>query len=344
MQKLTFFLATLAALALGGCGQPTQVEGGSKSATNAGVSLTAKFLRKFGYTKDAKATVSFPAAGMIIDALFTPAEANRYATVWRGLEPADPAGAAKDLRQIGSGELDASGKFDMAATAKVVRARIVAMQKAGEPVPAEFLATENSDAALAKIARLNVLRIPLAIPFHPYRGWEIPVYMGFGRPSQQQQATMNTYLAIQEACSQYAAQVLSQIAGQMTTQAWRDPAQATAEIRKIYFSMDPDTLRSAWLTDWKSAEQSTARTINLSGGGQGSVEWSSVAGSFSGRPGGLLWERDGQPWLGDGYIAGKKYEIGLASSMNQGMEKSVDTAGKTDATTGGDSSGKSKVQ
>lgn len=340
MQKLTFFVATMAALALGGCGQPTQVEGGSKSSTSAGVSTAEKALRKFGFSKDVKATVSFPASGMILDALMDASQIQSTGLMYRAGLPG--ANSAAQKFEINSDAATATAQV-RAQLLTGLKVQVAAAKKTGAAILPELLAAKTDD-DLIRVYRDQQLLKWLTIPAAPYRGWEIMPQLGFGKPNPKIAREVTFYLALQEACAQYSSQVLAQIAGKMTEHAWQDPAAAQAAIRKIYFSLDPDQLRSTWLAAWKQASAGGRRIINEAGGGAGSVEWSGPAGSFSGQPAGLVWQRDGQTWLGDGYIAGKKYEIGLASSMNRGMEKSSDVGSKSEAGTGGDASGKSKVQ
>lgn len=337
MQKLIFLLTTIAALALGGCGQPTHAGSGAKSATEAGSSAGGGSIRRMLFGKDVKATVSEPAGGLILNALLTPAQIQRLGLLWRGGLP----GVAPEIQHdwiFNTGAAQDSGTIE-----KLFLQQVAEAKKNHSTILPEALAAK-SPAGLLKVWRDQRLLVLLTIPAAPYRGWEVDVPMGFGKPSPQAKARLNFYLALQEAAAHYSSQVLSLIAAKVSVHAWQDPSVAKAAIRKIYFAMDPDQLQSTWLADWKQAQSGGQRVINMTGGGAGSVEWSGPDGSFSGQPAGLVWERDGQTWLGDGFLAGKKYEIGLASTMGSSMEKSSGEDSKTGNGVAIDASGTSQVQ
>lgn len=77
MQIKTVLLPVAAALSLAACGQPTANSAGSDQKTSADSRGSVSWAKKLGSSKSAKANVSFPAAGMIVQAIY---EGEDYAT------------------------------------------------------------------------------------------------------------------------------------------------------------------------------------------------------------------------------------------------------------------------
>lgn len=275
--KMQHVALVAAASLLAACGNPTGSGAGSESNTGAQAGAGVSWMKKLAGSQDIKATVQYPATGLIVEALW--------------------------------------GDGNMPLAAELGRGKGYTNNMCPETLFVLFcgkgpdLATEEG----RKEALDNSLW-PLAIVYSGYRGWEVrpPAFGG----SEKEVAG---YLRVMEAASEYTANIMLDLASKMTVKAWADPEAAKVEIKNLFRAQNPAELQALWTRAWENAG-SNNRTINMTGSGQGSVEWRAKQGNFSGRPAGLIWEKNGQTWLGDGYIAGKKYDIGLASAISKTTE------------------------
>ena len=80
-------------------------------------------------------------------------------------------------------------------------------------------------------------------------------------------------------------------------------------------------MHEIWVAAVANAEKNR-RIINMSSSQKGVVDWRANDLSFSGQSKGLMMEKAGQTWLGDGYLAGKQYQVGLEDSTSKTGEES----------------------
>ncbi|MDP2832328.1 MAG: hypothetical protein Q8Q28_03345 [Pseudomonadota bacterium] len=210
-----------------------------------------------------EASIQYPAAGLILEALFAPGELARQGRAFRlaGLRDGRPP------------ELDTTG----------ARARA-----------------------------------PIAAALAPFRGWEADPFDDTTRG----RARVDAYLRTLEASAAYSNTLMTELAGKMSVAVQKDPDAAKREIRRLWAAFDPKMLSALWFQS--VADASGGAILDLSTG-QG-VGWSSGNGSFLGDAAGLVWQKNGQTWLGDGSLTGRKYQVSLASAIATEMRATSSAA------------------
>lgn len=338
MQIKTVLLPVAAALSLAACGQPTANSAGSDQKTSADSRGSVSWAKKLGSSKSAKANVSFPAAGMIVQAIY---EGEDYATTGNWM---------RTLAAKYGGDVSDTLYGDDEALNQLIKQLRESLPELAPPAMRPILgAIEAGDEAKAKrLILLSSARAPIAQAFTPFMGWEVdPQTTDFftGKPKKGAEKALYTYIVGIEASAEYTAVVLADIAGKMSSEVWSDPDAAKAEIRRLWYAQDPAQLDAIWKHKVADAKASGARTIDMVSGRD--VSWATSAGPnagtfYSGKETGEIVQKNGQGWLGDGFIAGKQYQIGLENSVSKAQEKSVGGDSTTAAGTGGVSSGRAQ--
>lgn len=317
-------------LALAGCSKPASVGSGSESKSGADVSSKTSFLSKIGFGHSAKASVSFPATGLIAEAIFKTGELSQIGHTMRVLPT-----MFLDAKQTRSGTIKNINIFDPARVT-TGRETYESLLKLQGPEREKVFASldeiqrtivdaiqKNDTAKADRLIALQLARAPIAIALAPFSGWEVdPSTEDFftKRPIPGAAIKLHTYLTSMEASAEFSSLVLADLAGKLSSDVWADPDEAKREIRRIFYAQDPAALSQLWTKLVGEAEQHH-RVLNLSSTQRG-VDWQAGDAYFSGQSTGLQFLKAGQTWLGDGFLAGKKYQVGLESSYSKATEDS----------------------
>jgi len=296
----TIALLISAALALSACGKPASVSAGSEEKASAEVHSKESFSEKISHGHASKANVTFPATGLILDALFSRgeiADLGDWRTKKNGMSALLDVMSAETARENTSREDAFRNKI-----------RLLAGLQA-----ADTLSKEDVEMALRN-EQLKLARIPIAIAFDNYAGWEVS--------ARRHDLAQHLYLTAIEASGNFSSQVLAGLAGQMAAEVWANPDEARRQIEKLWYAQDPAALNRLWIAAVSNAEKNhDLRVINLSSSSRG-VDWRADNTTYSGQAKGLIFERAGQVWFGDGYLEGRQYSIGLDSSYAKAGEES----------------------
>lgn len=176
-------------------------------------------------------------------------------------------------------------------------------------------------------------KAPIAAVMAPFRGWEADPF--------DESSARTAYLRTLEASASYANTLMTELAGKMSLAVQKDPEAAKREIRRLWAGIDPQMRAAVWRMSVAGAGGGVV--VDLASG-QG-VGWSSDNGSFLGEAQGLTWQKNGQAWLGDGNLSGRRYQVSLASSMAAEMRATSsasiqEEAGSRSETSGAASAGK----
>lgn len=146
----------------------------------------------------------------------------------------------------------------------------------------------------------------------PLRGWPVD-------PSSKKGVTYSLAAATH---AEFANLIETDIASRLKGRVLRDPSEAKAEIVKILYSYDSETLRQIG---------KEARTVVANGVGNsfqfdftGVKGLAFLVGNIHYQNTGKGWEilKNGVTWFGDGKLSGKAYELSLESSISTNMTKS----------------------
>lgn len=274
---LTF---SLSACSQAGSGASVSTGGSDTTDTAAGKQIKKDRSRSAGKTTES--SIQYPAAGLILEALFAPGDMARQGRAFR-----------------------------------------LAALRAGQPPE---LDTNGAHA-----------RAPIAAVMTPFRGWEVDPFNDSPRGRER----VDAYLRTLEASAAYANTVMTELAGKMSLGMQKDPEAAKREIRRLWAGLDSSMLAAVWRQSVAAAPGGAI--LDLSSG-QG-VGWSSGNGSYLGEAVGLTWQKNGQAWLGDGNLSGRRYQVSLASSIAAEMRatssaSTLEETGSRSETGGAASAGK----
>ena len=244
-QKTTIALL-IVALVMSACGKPAAVSAGSDEKPGADFSSKPSWTEKLGFGHTAKANVSSPATGLILDAIFSRGEIGqlgRYRSVpasvafitkrdnWSNMIEILDVMGPENVRH----EIDMYSMFlkkDAAEKAKYFGDFSQSQREV------ETLLEKGDSATAQRLIQLQMARLPIAIVFNTFAGWEVdPETTDFftNKPLVQNARKLHAYLTFLEASADYSSQVLADIAGKISTQVWANPETARVKIRQLWY-------------------------------------------------------------------------------------------------------------
>lgn len=146
-------------------------------------------------------------------------------------------------------------------------------------------------------------KAPIAAVLAPFRGWQTDPF----DETQSRTAYLNTL----EASAAYTNGLMTEMASKMTLAVQgKDPETARREIRRLWAAIKPERRLELWR---KSVAGAGAGVVVDLASGQG-VGWSSDNGSYLGESQGITWQKNGQTWLSEDTLSGRRYQVSLATS------------------------------
>ena len=146
-------------------------------------------------------------------------------------------------------------------------------------------------------------------------GWEINPVNGFnGKKASNEE--MDGYLDTNAFFAELASILEAELAGKLAQSVMKDPEDAKVRIARAFFAMSPEKIQGAADMAWATVKANAAGGQVLNMNGSKGVEWTAGGSNYLGAQNGWVVTRNGVTWFGDGHAQGKKYELGLESSIS----------------------------
>lgn len=323
--RTKILISALSLICLAGCnGSGVGVTAGNSSSEDAGSSSVIDRLKSLVFSSSAKASIQYPAAGLIVEAIL--GDNNTLRGQAPGMLHVFYANTNKAVPE----------KLDDFAMGDIDRVIEAGPQISKDPEVSDAIRRKDRN-ELARLARMSAFRQPIAWATRPCMGWEVDVMPDIFAQSSDipNQDEVMAYLHIFEASAQLTNTILTEIASKMAAHVIRDPDAAKAEARRLFYAMDPDKLQAAWT----AAIAATGRGATVDMTGSKSVGWISSGSRFDCADSGLVWVRNGQPWFGQGKLTGRDYVVGLETGFSASVNASRRQTGQSSTNEGDQTSG-----
>jgi len=167
----------------------------------------------------------------------------------------------------------------------------------------------------------------------------VPV-LGYTR-NKEATEEVNHYIKSTQESVEFSNLVLTELAGQVSAAAWRDPEAAKEAVQIAWRNMPIQKLRDAWAAS--EALPYPGVTVDLSG--HKGMHWTSAEnGDYVGDGAGWTVTRHGAPWYGNGYLSGRQVTISLASAISASQSQQSGTTTSAGNNSSMDSGSNSQVK